>query len=358
MLALAASLLSTSMLLSFAPWLYRLMGGQGEVLQLATIYGGVMFSGIGFVWLMNLLANVSRGAGNMIVPASAIFVGEACHLLLSPALILGWGPLPRLGVIGAAIGALSAYAVGGAVILAHLVSPHAMARIGSESIRNSLVMIAPILRIGAPAAIAILIFGAVNFVVLWLLGRLGAAELAAYGVASRLDTLLYPLIFAFGSSLMTMMATAAGAGDFSRAASVARRGCMIGACIGLLFMTIGALGEYWMTLFTTDPAISEIGARYLHWQALAYPLFACGIAAISACYAVGLARLPLMVNSLRLALVLAGGWIALNLLGTASAVFAVVAAGSVTYGVCMLTLLQKQLARRAAQSRPTCPSKM
>ena len=353
MLALAASLLSTSMLLSFAPWFYRLMGGGGEVLQLATVYGHVLFGGIGFVWLMNLLANVSRGAGNMVVPASAIFVGEACHLLLSPALILGWGPLPRLSIVGAAIGALSAYAVGSIVILVHLVSPHALVRIGSESIRSSLVMVGPILRIGAPAATAILIFGAVNLVVLWLLGSLGAAELAAYGLASRLDTLLYPLVFAFGSSLVTMVATAAGARDFDRAASVARNGCAIGGCIGLLFMTISARGEHWMALFTTDPTILEIGAHYLHWQASAYPLFASGIAAISACYAIGLVRLPLIVNSLRLGVLLAGGSIALKLLGTTSAVFAVVATGSAVYGICMLAALQTHLGRQSAQDQPT-----
>jgi putative MATE family efflux protein len=348
-LALAASVLSTSGLLLFGPSLYRLMGGRHEVLQLATTYGGVLFGGIGFVWFMNLLANISRGAGNMIVPASAIFTGEACHLLLSPALILGWGPLPRLGITGAAVGALSAYVVGSIVILIHLVSPRALARIGSESIRGSLVMIAPILRIGAPAALAILIFGAVNVVVVWLLGSLGAAELAAYGVASRLDTLLYPLVFAFGSSLMTMVATAAGARDFGRAASVARNGCAIGGCIGLLFMTVSAGGEHWTALFTADPAISEIGARYLHWQAAAYPVFAAGIAATSACYAIGLVRLPLIVNSLRLSLLLTGGSIALKLLGTPSALFAVVAAGSAAYGICILAVLQRHFARRGAE---------
>jgi Na+-driven multidrug efflux pump len=210
-------------------------------------------------------------------------------------------------------------------------------------------MVAPILRIGAPAAIAILTFGSVNLVVLWLLGNLGADALAAYGLASRLDTLLYPLVFAFGSSLMTTVATAAGARDFARAASVARNGCAIGGCIGLLFMTISAGGEHWMALFTTDPTIAEIGARYLHWQAPAYPLFGSGIAAISACYAIGLARLPLMVNALRLAFMLVGGSIASKLLGTTSAVFAVIAASSAAYGIFILAALQTYLRRRGAQ---------
>ena len=82
-----------------------------------------------FVWLMNLLANVSRGAGNMMVPAFAIAIGEAFHLALSPALILGWGPFPALGIIGAALAALSAYAVGATVLVLHLVSRQALVRL-------------------------------------------------------------------------------------------------------------------------------------------------------------------------------------------------------------------------------------
>src|SRR5260370_29696589 len=99
------------------------MGLAGRPLEMAILYGGVMFGGAGFVWLMNLLANVSRGAGNMMVPAFAIAIGEAFHLALSPALILGWGPFPALGIVGAALASLAPYALGATVLILHLVSP-------------------------------------------------------------------------------------------------------------------------------------------------------------------------------------------------------------------------------------------
>jgi hypothetical protein len=44
------------------PMLYRAMGASDATLHLATRYGRVIFSGIGCVWLMNLLANVARGS--------------------------------------------------------------------------------------------------------------------------------------------------------------------------------------------------------------------------------------------------------------------------------------------------------
>src|SRR5215471_3978723 len=124
-LALAGAALTTGR----RPRLYAAMGLEGRPLDMAILYGAVMFGGSLFVWLMNLLANVSRGAGNMVVPAFAIAIGEAFHLALSPVLILGLGPLPALGIVGAALAAISAYAVGSVVLVVHLVSRQALVRL-------------------------------------------------------------------------------------------------------------------------------------------------------------------------------------------------------------------------------------
>lgn len=355
MLALIASALSSAVLLVAGPTLYARFGAQGDVLALATTYGTVLFSGIGLVWLMNLLANVVRGSGVMLVPASAIFLGEACHLLLSPALILGWGPLPELGIAGAAVGALSAYAVGAAILGTYLVLPRALARIRLRAVRLSADTALPILRIGAPAAAGVIAFGAFNLVVLWLLAPLGETAIAAYGVASRFETLLYPLSFAFGSTVMAMVATAVGAGDMARAARVARAGCGVGAAIGAIFAVAGAFGGRWMGFFTADPGIAATGAMYLHLQAVVYPVFGAGIVAVSACYALGEARWPMVANVARIVLAILGGFTALAIFNTAASVFCVVALLSAIYGLAILLVLRRRLLSfgAAAPGRPS-----
>jgi putative MATE family efflux protein len=344
-LALVASALSSAVLLLAGPTLYGLLGAQGEVLALATTYGTVLFSGIGLVWLMNLLANVVRGSGVMLVPASAIFVGEACHLLLSPALILGWGPLPQLGIAGAAIGALSAYAVGAATLGIYLVLPRALARIRLRGLRLSADTALPILRIGVPAAAGVIAFGSFNPVVLWLLAPLGETTIAAFGIATRFETLLYPITFAFGSTVMATVATAIGAGDMARAARVARAGCGVGAAIGATFGAAAAFGAHWMAIFTTDPGIATTGATYLHLHAAVYPLLGAGLVAVAACYALGEARWPMGANLARIALVVLAGLAALKISATAASVFCVVALLSVIYGLAMLLVLRRRLLR-------------
>src|SRR6266850_2508584 len=86
------------------PPLYRAMGGTGGALAAALTYSNVVFAGAGAFWLFNTLGSVLRGAGNMGLPAVVVVVGGAFLVVLSPALIWGWGPLPRLGSAGAGVG--------------------------------------------------------------------------------------------------------------------------------------------------------------------------------------------------------------------------------------------------------------
>ena len=82
------------------PFLYRAMGGEGSTLTAALTYSGVVFSGAIPIWITALLSSALRGAGNVKVPAFVILAGAVILLPLSPAMIFGWGPFPRLGVAG------------------------------------------------------------------------------------------------------------------------------------------------------------------------------------------------------------------------------------------------------------------
>src|SRR5262249_30699472 len=81
-------------LLLASPFIFRWMGGHGEILSTALAYSNVAFSGAVSICMLNLLGSAVRGTGNMALPAGVI-VGSVCaHVLISPVLIFGWGPLP------------------------------------------------------------------------------------------------------------------------------------------------------------------------------------------------------------------------------------------------------------------------
>jgi MATE family, multidrug efflux pump len=94
-LALAAAF-STVLLLS-APLVFRSMGGHGEMLRAGLSYANVAFSGAVSICLLNLLGSAVRGTGNMGLPAGVIVGSVTAHVLISPLLIFGGGPIPALG---------------------------------------------------------------------------------------------------------------------------------------------------------------------------------------------------------------------------------------------------------------------
>src|ERR1700675_350416 len=99
-IALVFGLAFTAALLGGGRWLYAAMGGSGASLDAAMIYSEVVFAGAILVWLFNSLAHVIRGTGNMAFPALVTCIGVVVLIPLSPCLIFGLEPFPKLGVAG------------------------------------------------------------------------------------------------------------------------------------------------------------------------------------------------------------------------------------------------------------------
>ena len=79
----------SALMLGLGPSYYRALGGEGASLQAALLYSNVVFAGTPLIWLMNALASVIRGTGNMLVPSLAICAGIVILVPLSPSLIFG-----------------------------------------------------------------------------------------------------------------------------------------------------------------------------------------------------------------------------------------------------------------------------
>src|SRR4030095_16586139 len=92
------------------------MAGAGASLEAAIIYSDIVFGGNVLLWVMNGLASVIRGTGNMLFPALVICAGALLLVPVSPLLIFGFGPLPALGIAGGGV-ALVLFYIGGFVVL-------------------------------------------------------------------------------------------------------------------------------------------------------------------------------------------------------------------------------------------------
>lgn len=95
-------LASTAAMLLFGPAFYAALGATGPALEAAVLYSDVLFLGAVPSWLFNAAASVLLGGGNTAYPAAAGAAGGVVTLAASPLVIFGAGPVPGLGVAGAA----------------------------------------------------------------------------------------------------------------------------------------------------------------------------------------------------------------------------------------------------------------
>src|SRR5262249_60073230 len=91
---LALGAVFSVIMLGFGRPIYRALGGAGGELDAAVIYSNVVFAGSVLLWLLNGLASIIPGTGNMLVPASVICVGVLVLVPLSPLLIFCIRPFP------------------------------------------------------------------------------------------------------------------------------------------------------------------------------------------------------------------------------------------------------------------------
>ena len=336
---LLAALFAIVMLLD-GPALYRAMGAEGASLDAAILYSNLLFAGGVAVWLMNTLANAVRGTGNMIVPAGAIVAGEAVHLALSPALILGFGPFPQLGVAGAAIAILACYATGSAILLAYLLSGRSALRLTRAAFRPRRAQAAAILRVGAPSGLNVVQFQLTTLAITGLVAGFGAEAVAGFGAATRLELLQIPILFALGSAVIAMVATNMGAGELARARRIAWTGVGLSVLIGGDFgRAAPRLRGSWVALFTDPPAVARAGAAYLRAVGPAYPFLALGLGLFFAAQGAGRAGMPFLIGTVRLAFVAAGGGLVVTMwAGGPTDLFLLVAASSVVFGLGMLAV--------------------
>ena len=224
----ALGLFFSALLLLFGRPLYAAMGGQGASLEAAMLYSNVVFGGTVLVWLMNALASVIRGTGNMFVPAMAICIGVVLLVPLSPALIFGFGPLPAMGIVGGGLAVLLTTTLTAAVLGWYVLAGHSVVRVRWSGLQGS--MLADILRVGAVGSISTLQTSLTILLATALVGAAaGPAGVAGYGTGGRLEYLLIPVAFGFGGPMVALVGTNIGAGQPARALRIA----LTGGCAGL-----------------------------------------------------------------------------------------------------------------------------
>ena len=334
LIGLGSGLVYSAIFVIWGPSLYQLLGGRDAVLLEANAYSLVLFSGALWVWLINTLASVLRGTGNMRTPSIALMVTSALQIILAGVLCLGAGPVPAMGMVGVAWGHIIATAAGVAYFLWYLVTGQGRLTLKLQAFEMQRRVFADILKVGAMACLspvqsvlAILIFTG-------LLAQLGTEALAGYGIGQRLEFLLIPIAFGIGVASVPMVGMAMGAGHVERARRVA---WVAGSVSAFNLAVIGAVitlaPDLWARLFTQDEVVLGFARQYLVTAGPAFPFFGLGLTLYFASQGAGQVIGPVLAGTVRLVLVAGVGYWLTQHQGTAEHFYELVAVAMVLYGV-------------------------
>jgi putative MATE family efflux protein len=295
-----AAVFSTALLLS-APLVFRWMGGHGEVLSAAFSYANVAFSGAVSICMLNLLGSAVRGTGNMGLPAGVIVGSVIAHILISPLLIFGWGPVPALGPAGAGWGLIIPFGAGSLVLLAYLRSSRSPVTLAFRGAPLQWGLFAEILKVGVPGLINVTITNLSVVLLTGIAGRLGREAALGYAMGARLEYILIPLAFGFGTAIVAMVGTNWGAKQYVRAYRIAwTGGATVAAACASIGLIVAVFPGLWMGLFTSDDEIVRVGASYLKIVGPIYGFYGLGMALYFATQGFGSVVWTVTANAVRL----------------------------------------------------------
>lgn len=249
--------------------LFRLINTPDEIIDGAVLYSVIAFAGTASAAAYNFEAGVLRAFGNSVIPLLFLVLTSLLNVGLDLLFVLSFG----WGIAGVAVATLLSQLVSAVLCLIYMMKKVPLIRLTKADWKFDRSMTMQHLRTGIPMAF----FGsllAVSFLVLQAaLNSLGSADMAAYTAGSKMDSIVYQVLSAFGTAVSTFAAQNYGKGDLDRVRQGVRQslGITVGISLALTALVF-MFGRHFLALFI-DPSETEIitsATRYIRTTSLFY----------------------------------------------------------------------------------------
>jgi putative MATE family efflux protein len=273
--------------------MFGLMRTPPDVTELGQAYLGTYLLAAPLLFGFFAVDAAFRASGDTRTPFLLLAGSVAVTLVLDPVLILGIGPAPELGVVGAAIATIATRAVV-CVLGVMVLVRRRMLVIGTPRPATWLA----VSRVGLPIAITGVTFSLIYVAVTRTTTRFGTPALAAIGIGHRVESWIYMASVGFGAAAAAIVAQNMGAGLHDRAR---RTGWITAGYASIPGVVLGAasllVANQLAGLFTTDPAVVAEGARYLRIAAVSNLVIACEIVLEAAMGGAGYTFPPMLTST-------------------------------------------------------------
>jgi putative MATE family efflux protein len=329
--------------LFFGEWLLITLGGSSDLLQESLAYCLVYLSGGLVVWLSGSLTAALRGMGDMQFPAKLTVVCAGIQVFLSSGFILGWFGFPKLGLVGSAWSMIITSSFMAVACVIKLLSAKSPIKLKIQKITFEKNLFEDIFSVALPASLSPIFTVGTVLVLTGLIGQFGTSAIAGYGIGSRVEFLLIPIVFSIGTAMTTMVGTNIGANNIDRAERIGMIGATsAGLLSGVIGLILALTPDIWIRVFTADQETLMVTKQYIQILGVCYLFQGFGLSLYFASQGANAMKWPIVITALRfvvftVAALVSVYWLSTGIVG----IFYSSAGAMILFGVLMVVALKK-----------------
>lgn len=256
--------------IAIAPTVLEMMDTPADVMEPSVLYIRIYFLGLVGNLIYNMGAGILRAVGDSKRPLYFLIASCLTNIVLDVIFVAAWG----MGVAGAALATILSQALSAVLVIVVLMRTKDMHQLNIKKIRLDSQTLLRIIQIGLPAGLQSVMYSVSNVVVQASINSLGTDVVAAWTAYSKIDSVFWMMINAFGISVTTFVGQNYGAGKYGRVRGGVRS-CMGMSAVATILMSwvLYYYGVHVYGLFTTDATVIAIGQdmmRYLVPTYIAY----------------------------------------------------------------------------------------
>jgi putative MATE family efflux protein len=282
----------------FAGDILHIMGASPQTVEVGTPYARWMFGGNMVIMFLFLINGIFRGAGNASIAMRSLWIANICNIILCPILIIyGLGPVPAMGLIGAAVATNIGRGIGVIYQVYHLVKGKGIIRIRRQHLMPDLTIIRGLLNVAWSGTAQFLIASASWIVLARIISESGDAAVAAYGVAIRLMMFFILPAYGMSNAAATLVGQNLGAGLPDRAEEsvwkTARYNTIFMSVVTVIFF---ALAGPIVGFFNSNHEVVELATVALRIMSVGFVVYGIGMVVTNSFNGAGDTKTPTIIN--------------------------------------------------------------
>jgi putative MATE family efflux protein len=250
-----------------------------EIHDMALSYLTIMIATLVFQFFVNWMTAMLRGLGDAITVVKILIMLTVFNVTLVPLFIMGFGPVPPLGVSGAAIGTALAALLTGIIGYIYLLRHNPYINMHGWDYSFDWHIIREVFVIGVPASLQMLVVSLSGIFILSLVNSFGTDVTAAFGIGMQVDMLATIPVMSIGIAATSIAGQNLGAQKIERVFETLRMAIFFALAISLvctlaLAIFSNQIGAIFLKESAQHANVLNFVGGYYKWMAYIFPCFA------------------------------------------------------------------------------------